>query len=177
MKAITETDLSFNENIYRWKDHFFSSQTDIYKGDRKVGSLRQRCFRREISASILGERIVFRSQGLFSRNVAIWKASTKQKVGEIRFQTWGCGSEIMLDEGKKKYQWKYSNLWNTRWELSYENKRVLYSKSTFGKGKTKSYTQKIDPILLLSAYYVYSRYRQQSYALVVFLPIIAVASG
>mgnify|MGYP005851527131 CR=1 FL=1 len=177
----TETISTSHTDLYQWKERFFSSRTDIFKAKEKVGFLKQYCFSRKIPASIFDERYVFRSKGFFQKNIEIWKVSNKQKVGEIRFHSWSPKSDIMLSDGKKRYHWKFSNIWDTRWEVTHQNQRILYSKTRFSKGKMRARGTNeqhgLDPILLLSAMYVYSYFRQQLYVIAIFIPIILAATG
>ncbi len=153
-----------------WKRGAFSSTYRILSGDQEIGSLRDQTFKQKSDGEIHGERYRFQTQGLFKQHTQIMDLEKQEVIGNIRYNSWMTKAEITIRD--RPYHWKYENVWQTRWTLTDDQKKILLS---FSGGMTKGSIEGDDPgdLLVLIGLFVTNYYTQGGIAIfvAVFVPI------
>jgi len=130
-----------------WKKGFFSNLYKIYSNGKQIGNLKDKSF----SQSRIG----------------VLDNTQNKTVGEINYNNWISKATITIND--KTINWKYDNLWNTKWSIfSSEEFNIKYSGSSTG-GQIE--TNIDDAVLLLSGLFVRNYYWQMTIA------ILAAVSG
>ena len=105
----------------------------------------------------------------FKQHTEIIDKSENKFIGEIIYHKWMTKATISVDN--KTINWKYDNLWNTKWSIfNSEGIKIQYS-GTSTSGQIDSNTD--DALLLLSGLFVINYYWQMTVAVLVavFVPI------
>lgn len=156
----------------KWKKSLFSNTYRIYSNGRLIGKLEERRFSNSADGIINGEEYIFKTNGLFTwRHTEIINARNNKVIGKITYSEWR--TKATLTAPDKKANWKYDNIWNTRWSISSSTGiKIKYAGSTTS-GKIDANAD--DSLLLLSGLYVTNYYRQTSIAIMaaIILPIWA----
>ena len=116
-----------------------------------------------------GKKYTFKTKGFFKQHTEIIDSSVNKVIGEITYNNLMTKATIVVDN--KKINWKYDNLWNTKWSIyNSEGVNIKYSGSSTS-GQINSNID--DALLLLSGLFVTNYYWQTTVAVlvVVFVPI------
>ena len=147
----------------RWKKGIFSNTYRIYSNGKLIGKLRDKAFSQSADGVLNGEKISFKTRGLFKKNTKIVNKKDNKAIGKISYNNWMTKATIQILD--KKANWKYDNLWNTKWRIfDSEGIQIKYAGSTIS-GRINSNTE--DAALLLSGLYVTNYYRQMTAAVIV----------
>ena len=156
----------------RWKKDFFSGLYTIYSNGQQVGRLKDKTFSQTADGELNGRRYTFRAKGFFRQHTDIIDNTDNRVIGVISYNDWMTKASITV--GNKTVNWKYDNLWNTRWSVfDAEGARIQYSGSSSG-GEIDSDTD--DALLMLTGLYVINYYWQTTIAVLVavFVPLFSV---
>ena len=153
----------------KWKKQFFSSTYSIYIDRQMVGMLKDKTFSQTAIGELNGKEYTFKTKGFFKQNTEIIDNKENKVIGTITYSSWMTKATISLID--KSINWKYDNVWNTKWSLYDNNEIEIKYAGTSTSGQIDSNTD--DAILLLSGLFVTNYYWQVSAAVMVaiFLPI------
>jgi len=153
----------------KWKKQFFSNTYSIYSEGQIVGMLKDKTFSQSAIGKLNGKEYTFRTKGFFKQNTEIIDNKENKVIGTITYNNWMTKATISLID--KSINWKYDNLWNTKWSI-FDNKdiEIKYAGSSTN-GRIESNSD--DALLLLIGLFVTNYYWQVSMAVMVaiFLPI------
>ena len=155
----------------RWEKGFFSSTYSIFSDSQLIGQLKDKTFSQSTDGELNGTKFTFKTKGFLRQKTEIIDTLDNKVIGEITYNNWMTKADLMI--GKKKYLWKYDNLWNTRWRIfDSEGTEIKYSGSS-KRGQIYSNTD--DPLLILSGLVVTNYYWQTTIAVLVavFVPLWA----
>ena len=157
------------ENI-SWKKGLFKCAYSILSGQEKIGELKPSKFTLSAMGQIEDQRYKFRVREGLSNRVEIMDLDTKELVGRIRFGHWL--PKATIEYKGQIYQWKFSNLWETRWKITDANKNTMSYKGWSCAGKVQ--TAVPANLMTLTGLFISNYYWQMSaiYAAAL-LPIIA----
>ena len=155
----------------RWEKEIFSSTYSIYSGNRLIGKLKDKTFSQSADGELNGKEYIFMTKGLFKQHTEILDKAENKVIGEITYNTWM--TKASLSFNNKKADWKYDNLWSSKWSIfDSEGIEIKYS-GLSRKGQIESNSN--DPLLLLSGLFVTNYYRHMTVIVLVavFVPIWA----
>ena len=153
----------------RWKKGLLSGNYSIYEGNRQIGELKDNVFSKKANGQINGKSFTFRTSGFFQQRTRIYDDSNNQMLGEISYNNWM--TKATLSTYDKVTNWKYNNVWNTKWSLSGQDGTQVHYAGSSNKGRIESNTD--DDLLLLSGLYVTNYYWQMTLVVLVavFVPL------
>jgi len=150
-----------------WKKGFFSNLYKIYSNGKQIGNLKDKSFSQSRIGVLDNKEYLFQAKGFFKQKTKIIDTTENKTVGEINYNNWISKATITIND--KTINWKYDNLWNTKWSIfSSEEFNIKYSGSSTG-GQIE--TNIDDAVLLLSGLFVRNYYWQMTIA------ILAAVSG
>lgn len=153
----------------RWKKNLFSNSYIIYSNDEQIGKLKDKTFSQTANGELENKEFIFKTKGFLKQQTEIIDSIENRVIGEITYNNWMTKATITIDN--KTINWKYDNLWNTKWSLfNSEGISIKYSGSS-SSGQIDSNID--DPLLLLSGLFVTNYYWQMTIAflVIVFVPI------
>ena len=155
----------------KWKKNFFSTLFTIHSNDQQVGKLNNELFSQNAVAELHGMKCHFRTKGFFGQQTEIIDPLDNKTIGTIAFNDWMTSATISI--GTEKLQWKYDNLWNTRWRVSDAGGIDVTYSGYSTSGQIDSNTQ--EPLIILCGLYVTNYFWQMILVcfLIVMIPIIA----
>jgi hypothetical protein len=148
-----------------WKKGLFSTAYQLFYGNQKAGYLKERTWSRKADGVLMETQVSFRKKGVFSSEAEIFDAETKKKLGEIEMSFWGNKTSITLDD--KVFNWRFSNSWNSKWELLEGAHPIIKYKSGLLSGKAESQIE--DELMLLTGLFIYNHFTQ----IMLFISIIS----
>lgn len=153
----------------RWKKGLLSGNYSIYEANRQIGELKDNLFSKTAKGQLNGKSFTFRTSGFFQQRTRIYDDSNNQMVGEINYNNWM--TKATLSTYDKVSNWKYNNVWNTKWSLSGQDGTQVHYAGSSNKGTIESNTD--DDLLLLSGLYVTNYYWQMTLIVLVavFVPL------
>ena len=154
-----------------WKKQFFSSTCLLYSDGQIVGMLKDKPFSQSAIGKLNGKEYAFKTKGLFKQNTEIIDSKENKVIGTIAYSNWMTKATISLTD--KLINWKYDNLWNTKWRIfDNEGIEIKYTGSSTS-GRIESNAD--DAVLLLSGLFVPNYFWQMSVAVlvVILIPIWA----
>ena len=154
---------------FKWKKELFSGTYSIYSNNQLIGTLTDKAFSRTVLGELNGKKYLFNTDGFFKQNTKIIDIKKSKTIGNITYNSWMTGATISVTD--KSINWKYDNLWNTRWSLyDKEGTEIKYSGTSTG-GQIESNTD--DALLLLTGLFVTNYYWQAAIVVIVaiFIPI------
>jgi len=141
---------------FLWKKGIFSSTYNIFFNEQQIGKLKDKLFSQSSVGEINGKEYTFKTKGFFKQHTEIFDIQTNQPIGEISYNNWMNKAIITIQE--KTANWKYKNIWNTKWEVTNkEGLKINYTGSST-KGKIESNTE--NDLLLLSGLFITNYYWQ-----------------
>ncbi|WP_270090665.1 hypothetical protein [Sphingobacterium sp. SYP-B4668] len=154
-------------SLYHWRSDFGTSDSYLYKGTQKLGTLHNSTFEEKAIASLGNSKYTFQTKGTFRQHTQILNP-VGQLVGDIVLTAWGNTATVTLNG--HCYQWKSSNWLGTKWELAdntgskYEMSSDLFGGVIFGNIE--------DELLLMTGLFLRNYYWQ--YMLLAFIPLLVV---
>ena len=154
-----------------WKKGVFSNVYKIYSDGKQIGNLKDKSFSQSGIGVLDNKEFLFQTKGLFEQKTQIIDTAENKMVGEINYNNWMTKATITIND--KTINWKYDNLWNTKWSIfDSEGISIKYSGS-LTNGQINSNID--DYLLLLSGLFVTNYYWQWTIAVLVavFIPLWA----
>jgi len=159
------------KSILHWKRGALSNTYKIFEGENLIGKLKDSTFSQTSEGQIQQKGYQFITKGLFKQETQIIDAEKNQVIGTISYNSWMSRANIQLNN--RLIQWKYDNMWQSRWSL-FNDEGILMS---FAGGMSKGSIEcdHTDDLLLLTGLFVTNYYRQIGIAVlvVVLIPILA----
>jgi len=103
------------ETNLKWKKGFFSNVYQIYSNGQQIGELKDKSFSQVANGVFNGQKYTFKTKGFFKQHTVIIDSIEGKVIGEITYNTWMTKATISVND--KKFNWRYDNLWNTRWRI------------------------------------------------------------
>jgi DNA-binding beta-propeller fold protein YncE len=156
---------------FKWRKGLFSNTYKIYSNDRLIGTLKDELFSQKAIGEFNGMRYLFKNRGFFKQTTEIIDLTKNEVFGKITYGKWR--SKAIISVNDESSNWKYDNLWNTKWSIfDTKGTKIKYTGSSTS-GKIESNSENI--LFLLSGLYVINYYWQLSVAVIVavFVPIFA----
>ena len=150
--------------ILNWEKGILVSRYKIYSEGNFVGSLKENSWSNSAEGELNGKKYSFKTKGILKQETQIID-SDNNIIGEITYNTWMTKAQIKIQN--KAINWKYDNLWSSKWSLSSsEGIEINYSGSST-KGEIESNTG--DELILLSGLFVTNYYWQLTFIVIVVL--------
>lgn len=135
--------------IYNWKRRILKETTEIFEEGKPLGVIRKNPWRERASASMYGHKYKFISRGQLKPKTVVYDEENEQELARIEYSTW-CDKATIRYKGNE-YEWKFNNLWLTKWSLSRDGEVVAGSVSET-KGNLQASTA--DDVLILSGIFL-----------------------
>jgi len=155
-----------------WKKGMFSSTYKLFSGEQEAGYLKERTWSRKADGVLNGTKVTFRKKGVFSSKAEIIDPETEETLGQIEMSTWRNKASIIL--GEKTLKWRFSNNWNTKWELLENGNPIVKYKSRTFSGEAESQIQ--NELMLLTGLFIFNHFTQIMLTVVIITTLI-IASG
>ena len=155
-----------------WKKGMFSSTYKLFSGEQEAGYLKERTWSRKADGVLNGTKVTFRKKGVFSSKAEIIDPETEETLGQIEMSTWRNKASITL--GEKTLKWRFSNNWNTKWELLENGNPIVKYKSRTFSGEAESQIQ--NELMLLTGLFIFNHFTQIMLTVVIITTLI-IASG
>ena len=153
-----------------WTKGFFGTTCQIYSGDKKVGELKERSLSLKAYGNLNNKQYLFVTKGILRRTTEIIDVETEHTIGAITYNTWHTKAKISAFA--EVYNWKYNNIWNTRWSLYEHGKLLISSKRSATEGSLE--LGEIEESLVLSSLFVMNNYRHYTAVFAALIPIFIV---
>ena len=153
-----------------WKKGFLSTTCQIYSGDKKVGELKERSLSSKAYGYLNNKQYLFVTKGIFHRTTEIIDIKTEHAIGAITYNTWHTKAKISAFA--EVYNWKYNNIWNTRWSLYEHGKLLIRSNRSPTEGSLEF--GEIEESLVLSSLFVTNNYRHYTAVFAALIPLFIV---
>jgi hypothetical protein len=139
----------------------------MFSNGRQIGTLKDKTFSQTSICNIEGKEYIFKTKGFFKQNTEIIDSSINRTIGEITYSNWMTKATITI--GDRILDWKYDNIWNTKWSV-FDNKgtEIKYSGSST-KGVIESNSG--DKLMMISGLFVTNYYWQLTIAFIVVILI------
>jgi hypothetical protein len=132
-----------------WKEGFFNPKYTLFEGDREVGFLKQSIFSSEATGKLFNQQYLFKRRKAFSSFIDIFEEESSQKIGEIKLDSLKTQARLTIDNDT--YDWKYNNIWQTKWYVKQNETSLISYKSSFMKGEI-NVNHKSEAIILAGLY-------------------------
>lgn len=139
-----------------WKKGIFSSTYKLFSGEQEAGYLKERTWSRKAEGVLNETKVSFRKKGVFSNKVEITDPETVETLGQIEMSTWKNKASITL--GEKMLKWRFSNNWNTKWELLEDGNPIVKYKSRTFSGEGESQIE--DELMMLTGLFIFNHFTQ-----------------
>jgi hypothetical protein len=167
--------MALMKTILTWKKGIFSDTYNIYKDGLPIGNIKNNWFSQSAYGELNGMKYTFKTKGLLKQQTQISEDQTNCIIGEITYNNWMTKAKISIRD--KEADWKYGNIWNTKWSIfNPEGIQINYSGCSTN-GKIESNTE--DDLLLLSGLFVTNYYWQMATVIIIIalVPVWTAASN
>ena len=151
-----------------WKRGIFNNTYKIYSENNMIGCLKERSLSQLAEGEINGKRYTYKTKGFLNQKTQIIDAENNKLIGRITYGSLNTKAKIEYSENI--YNWKYNNIWNTKWSILAENIHIDY-KGSSTKGEIEY--DKENDLLVLTGLFITNYYWQISIAVMVaiFIPV------
>lgn len=156
-----------------WKKGLFASTYQLFVGEQEAGYLKERTWSRKATGMLNDTKVVFQKKGIFSSKAEIKDPETEEVLGQIEMSTWRNKASITL--GNRTLNWKFSNNWNTKWELLEDENPIIKYKSRTFSGKAESQVE--DELMILTGLFIFNHFTQIMLTISSISAIIIVSGG
>ncbi|WP_421948394.1 hypothetical protein [Phaeodactylibacter xiamenensis] len=139
-----------------WKKGMFSSTYKLFSGEQEAGYLKERAWSCKADGVLNDTKVAFRKKGIFSSKAEIIDPETEEKLGQIEMSIWKNKASITL--GEKMLKWRFSNNWNTKWELLEDGNPIVKYKSRTFSGEAESQIE--DELMMLTGLFIFNHFTQ-----------------
>lgn len=140
----------------KWKKGIFSNTYRIYSQNQIIGKLKSNSFSQITKGELNGKKYTFTTKGFFKQQTEIRDSINNKVIGNITYNGWMTKATLSILD--KKINWKYDNLWNTKWSIFDSNGIEIKYSGSSSKGEINSNTD--DDLLLLSGLFITNYYWQ-----------------
>jgi hypothetical protein len=141
-----------------WKKGIFKSSYEIFSGDLPIGNLRPDTWSSNGQGELNGKKYTFEAKGFFNLETLISTPGSNMPIGKITYNSWK--TKAIIEYGNKTFNWKYENLWNTKWSISDSDGILMRFSGSLTKGVIELEVQ--DELLILSGLYITNYFWQIS---------------
>lgn len=149
------------EKLITWKKGFFSNTFQLFENGISIGSLSFAVWTNKAIGVLNDKEFEFKTKGFFKPETTIIDIKTGTIIGNINYNTWKTKAAITLADGKV-CDWRYANLWHTKWVLNQNLYCINYRSSSI---KGEIITHLPDEVLILSGLFI-SNYFSRAHAAV-----------
>ena len=157
--------------IINWKKGTFSCAFKLFQGGQQIGRLKSKSLGQSAIGEIGGKTYGFNTYGILNKRSEILDGSDGSVLGEIALNCWGTKAEIFI--GEKKYQWKFSNIWQSRWKIWDEEDTEISYRGWTSSGSWEGGNPEEQSILQLSGLFIASMLWES--AAIALIPIYVVS--
>lgn len=129
----------------KWKKGIFSETYHLYNYKKELGKMSVNSFRQSAIAEMNGQKYMFKTKGFLKQSTDVIDMTQNQVIGTISYNNWMTRAHIRINE--KQIQWKYENVWNTKWHLFNEDNLSIHYSGSSSKGHIASTTEEALPLL------------------------------
>ncbi|TVQ85928.1 MAG: hypothetical protein EA393_13050 [Bacteroidetes bacterium] len=155
-----------------WSKGLFSSRYQIYSNGKQLGNLTDKPLSRTTKGMFNGKEYLFRNSGFFKQHTEIIDCSDNKVIGRIDYNSWRSKATITVNG--RRFNWKYDNLWSTRWSISDSNGTSVKFTSSTTKGHIDADTD--NGLLILYGLFIKNYYLQVAF-IVILVAVIIPAIG
>ncbi|MDR2010155.1 MAG: hypothetical protein LBQ22_06710 [Bacteroidales bacterium] len=157
-----------------WTKRLFSNTYNIYSNGKTIGYLKNKAFSQLVNGRFNDKEYTFRTKGFFKQYTEIIDNTDSSLTGKITYNSWM--TRAMLSVNSKILNWKYDNLWNTKWYLSDQDRILINYYDSTTSGQINSDTD--DSLLILSGLFIANYYKQMTAVSIMTLivPVLAVTT-
>ena len=157
---------------YNWRKGFFSSTYEIYGQMGIVGKLTNKAFSSTAEASWNNHNYRFSTKGFIRQETEIMDMKSMKLIGRIKYGAWG--NKATIECKGKIYNWKYGNIFNTKWEITGDKGVEVNSQGGSTKGVFEVNSD--NELLPLCGLYIHN-YMQIITAVVIMCAVMASSSS
>ena len=151
----------------KWKKGIFSNTYNIYFQDQIIGKLKNNSLSQITRGELNGKKYNFITKGFLNKQTEIHDTVNNKVIGTITYNGWMTKATLSILDNK--INWKYDNIWNTKWSIfDSDGIEIKYSGSSL-KGQINSNTD--DDLLLLSGLFVINYYWQITIIIIIIASI------
>ncbi len=157
------------KSILRWEKGIFSKIYRIFDNAIEIGFIQDNIFSKSTKAKLNNKEFTFIPYGFIDKNTDIIDNQTNLVIGKIKYNNWMNKAEITVNG--KTYHWKYSNLWNSKWQITdLRGTEINFHGGSFS-GRVESNIS--DELLILIGLFIANYYIQMTVILIfiVLLPV------
>jgi len=154
---------------FMWSKGLFSNLYKIHSDGELIGNLRDKSFSQSAKGVFKGKEYIFKTNGFLKQHTIIIDCFDNKVIGRIEYNNWM--SKAIISINNKTVNWKYDNIWNTKWSLFDSDGIIMTFTGSTTKGQI--YSNVDDALLILSGLFVTNYYWQMTIAVLVavFVPI------
>ncbi|MBZ0199686.1 MAG: hypothetical protein K8H86_07460, partial [Ignavibacteriaceae bacterium] len=158
-----------------WKRGFFSETYKIFSDNNLIGSFNKSVWKNIAFGELNGKKFEFTTTGIFKQQTDIIDSAAGKSIGKIIYNKWGTKAQVEIIPDSV-YNWKYDNLWNTKWSLSDSSSKPINFKCSSSKGEID--IEEMNESLILAGLFISNFYMQNAIvvAVAIFVPVLAAAS-
>jgi hypothetical protein len=149
-----------------WTKKLFRCSYELLSEGMSIGRLKDNEFSQSVTAELNDKRFAFKTNG-WGHKAKIIDLDSNEQIGTISFGHWLPKATINYYD--KVAEWKFSNLWETRWKIFDNNGSKLKYKGWQGSGSVE--VQENDELLILAGLFVSNHYWKMAFLYVmIFFP-------
>ena len=136
---------------FTWNKHFLSSTYTISENGKELGHLKSNnLFSTSTDAKLMENEYEFVSQSWLNQNTKVFKTGQADPIAKINFNNFRSKAEIIYKD--EVYKLKFLDIWQTRWQISKNDKCVLKSKKSSLSGGKAEIDNDLSELLLIALY-------------------------
>ncbi|MCD9855283.1 hypothetical protein LUD75_11225 [Epilithonimonas sp. JDS] len=139
---------------YNFKKYIFSNSYKIYEVDKEIGFIKRNYLSNITVAELNEKRFIYKEKGFFDKQTEIINSDNKI-VGKINYSSWN--KKAFLRLYGNEVNWKYTNVWNTRWNIEIPNEKKIEFCSNGNITNDKINDNELE---ILSSIYIFNYYRR-----------------
>ncbi len=157
------------KKILNWKKGLLKNTYEIFDEQELIGKLKERNWTQAADGEAKGKKYSFKTKGILNPVTEITEDESKTVIGRISYNSWKTRANIELNN--TTMQWKYDNIWNTKWSLFTSENILVSFHGSYSKGKIEF--DEADYLHVLTGLFITNYYRETYIAIMVavFIPI------
>lgn len=143
-----------------WEKRFFSNSYHFFYSDLPFGYFKIKSFKNKSVGELNNKAFLFENIGFWKKETRIIEVLSNDRLANIKYDLWK--DKALIEYAGKTFQFKYDNLWRTKWSILLDGEPQVSYKASITHTKGKVFSSNAAELLILAGIYISNIHSQKA---------------